>query len=83
MATAISQLADLLALSITMVFNVPSLREAVHTVRARSHRPVPVAIGGNVFSTSLDLAEGIAAELVAGDSQAFIQQLDRFFGERA
>jgi MerR family transcriptional regulator, light-induced transcriptional regulator len=73
---------DLVALSVTMVFNVPSLREAVRMVRARSGQPVPIAIGGSVFSTSLDLAEGIDVELVAGDSQAFIQQLDRFFGER-
>lgn len=78
-----SEKPDLLALSVTMLFNLRSLRETVAAVRAQLESRVPIAIGGNAFSTSLDLAEGIDADLVAGDSQAFTQQLDRFFGGRA
>lgn len=71
---------DLLALSVTMIFNIQALRQAVQAVRAKFARQIPIAIGGNAFSASLELAVGIDADLVAGDSQKFIAQLDGFFG---
>lgn len=71
---------DAVALSVTMVFNLQSLRDTVRTVRARSVQQVPIAIGGNAFGTTPELAEGIGAELVATDAQGFIATLDRFFG---
>jgi methanogenic corrinoid protein MtbC1 len=78
-----SEQPDLLALSVTMLFNIQSLRETVRTVRARSGHNVPIAIGGNAFTSSPELAEGLGAELVAADSDRFIAQLDLLFGARA
>jgi methanogenic corrinoid protein MtbC1 len=74
---------DALALSVTMVFNLPSARDTVRVVRSRSKQQVPIAIGGGAFGTTPELAEGIGADLVATDAQGFIATLDGFLGVRA
>jgi methanogenic corrinoid protein MtbC1 len=78
-----SERPDVLALSVTMLFNLPSLREVVRAVRAKGTHPALLAIGGNVFGGALDVAADLGADLIAGDAQSFLRQLDGVFGVRA
>ena len=72
---------DIVALSATMMFNLPSLREAVRAVRARS--AVPIAVGGHALADSTAADGGTGADLVARDGTTFVHGLDVFLGASA
>jgi len=75
-----SERPDVVALSMTMLFHLPSLREAVTAVRAIKQPGLLIAIGGSLFESSPSLAAGVAADLVATDAEDFISQLTSRFG---
>jgi MerR family transcriptional regulator, light-induced transcriptional regulator len=55
---------DVLALSVTMVFNVPALRRTVAEVRGRLGSHLPILVGGG----AIDELPGLVAELGVGTS---------------
>lgn len=75
---------DVLALSVTMVFNMPSLSATVQAVRKQANQRVPIAVGGHAYSgfSQSRLMSSTDADLIAADSQDFLQQLERYFGAR-
>ena len=74
---------DVLALSVTMLFHVPSLTATVRSVRAKSRHPVRIAIGGGVFNSAPQLAADIGADIVAPNAEAFVAQLSTHLGAPA
>jgi len=72
-----------LALSVTMLFHLPALKEAVRVVRAKSKYPVPIAIGGGVFDTAPELARDVGADIVASSTEEFISKLAIHLGAAA
>jgi len=74
---------DVVALSMTMLFHLSALREAVSAVRALKKSGLLVAIGGSLFETSPSLADDLGADLVAPDAAGFISQLRRKLGTPA
>lgn len=74
-----AQRPDLLVLSVTMTFNVPSLREAVRRVRAR-HPDVPIAVGGAAFSWHPGLASEVGANLEGCDADELVVKAKRLLG---
>lgn len=74
---------DVVALSMTMLFHLPALREAVSAVRALKHPQMLIAIGGSLFESTPALAADIGADVVASDAAAFISQLTQKLGASA
>jgi MerR family transcriptional regulator, light-induced transcriptional regulator len=71
---------DVVALSMTMLFHLPALRETVTAVRAMKKRGMLIAIGGSLFESSPTLSADIGADLVATDADGFIAQLSNKLG---
>jgi MerR family transcriptional regulator, light-induced transcriptional regulator len=71
---------DVVALSMTMLFHHPALRETVTAVRAMKKRGMLIAIGGSLFESSPTLSADIGADLVATDADGFIAQLSNKLG---
>jgi methanogenic corrinoid protein MtbC1 len=70
----------LLALSVTMLFNLQSLRDTVRVVRANVGATPPIAVGGHAVTESGAGAAELGIELVAHDAQSFVPQVDRLLG---
>jgi methanogenic corrinoid protein MtbC1 len=70
---------DLLVLSVTMTFNVPSLREAVRRVRG-PHPDVPIAVGGGAFSWHPGLAADVGADLESSDATELVENARGLLG---
>lgn len=66
---------DVVALSMTMLFHLPALRETVGVVRGLNRPGLLVAIGGSLFESSPELAADMQADLVATDAAGFMAQL--------
>jgi MerR family transcriptional regulator, light-induced transcriptional regulator len=71
---------DLLALSVTMLFNLQSLRETLRAVRKSGGDAVPIAVGGHAVSESGACARELGVELVATDAETFVPEVDRLLG---
>jgi methanogenic corrinoid protein MtbC1 len=69
----------LLALSVTMTFNVPSLRDAVRRIRAEAQR-VPIAVGGGACSFVTGVAGALDADVTAADAQELVDAAQRLLG---
>jgi len=68
--------ADLLALSVTMSFNAPALREAV--IRLRAEFPgLPLLVGGHALDWEPDLAESCAVETCGAGADSVIEAARR------
>jgi MerR family transcriptional regulator, light-induced transcriptional regulator len=74
---------DVIALSMTMLFHLPALREAVAAVRALNKPGLLVAIGGSLFESSPSLAADVTADLIATNAESFISQLAQKLGTPA
>lgn len=74
---------DVVALSMTMLFHLPALREAVAAVRDINNPRMLIAIGGSLFKSTPELAADIGADLVATDAEGFISQLTQKLGAPA
>jgi methanogenic corrinoid protein MtbC1 len=74
---------DVVALSMTMLFHLAALREAVGVVRGLKKPRMLIAIGGGLFESTPALAADIGADLVATDAAGFISQLTQKLGAPA
>jgi len=74
---------DVVALSMTMLFHLPALREAVVVVRGLKNPRMLIAIGGSLFESTPALAADLGADLIATDAAAFISQLNQKLGPAA
>jgi methanogenic corrinoid protein MtbC1 len=74
---------DVVALSMTMLFHLSALREAVGVVRGLKKPGTLIAIGGSLFESTPALAADIGADLVASDASDFISQLTQKLSARA
>jgi methanogenic corrinoid protein MtbC1 len=72
---------DLLALSVTMVFNLPSLRETLRRVRLH-HPQLRVAVGGHA-ATAGAAPGAFGADILAGTSDELLESIGRWLGEPA
>lgn len=73
---------DVLVLSVTMTFNVPSLRQAVQRVRAR-HPSVPIAVGGGACSWQPGLAAEVGADVEGRDATELVAKTQLLLGVAA
>lgn len=72
---------DLLALSVTMLFNIQSLRDTVHAVRQdERRRALPIAVGGHAMQETQSLPEELGVELVITDAADIVPRIDEFLG---
>jgi MerR family transcriptional regulator, light-induced transcriptional regulator len=71
---------EVLALSCAMLFNVPSLREAIGRVRARLGPRLPILVGGNALSWSPELATSLGADGFGSDALALLSETRRVLG---
>ncbi len=73
---------DLVALSVTMVFNMRSLREVLKTVRAR-HAELRIAVGGLACEHSSSSPADPNSHFINGDPVRFVERLATLFPEAA
>ncbi|MBK7865060.1 MAG: cobalamin-dependent protein [Archangiaceae bacterium] len=73
---------DLLALSVTMSFNVASARAARDRVRAEMPN-LKVALGGGAFTFSAELQAQLKSSLTAPDSESFVTATHQLWGKAA
>jgi methanogenic corrinoid protein MtbC1 len=66
----------LLALSVTMSFNVAALRAAVEAVRAR-HPQLPILVGGHAFGWEPDLARELGVETCGPEASCVVDTARR------
>ena len=71
---------DLLALSATMAFNAPALRQAVARVRAEVPPGIRVAVGGGICEWVSGIAGEVGADVTGGDATEFVAAAERLFG---
>jgi methanogenic corrinoid protein MtbC1 len=64
---------DLVALSVTMPFNIPSLRTAVAQLREQSGGKVPIAVGGYACTWARSLAAQVGADATGTDADALLE----------
>jgi MerR family transcriptional regulator, light-induced transcriptional regulator len=68
---------DLLALSVTMVFNLPSLRETLQRVRAANPR-LRIAVGGHAAMTAGGSQAAFGDGIVAGSSDELLASIGQW-----
>lgn len=74
---------DVVALSATILPNVPQLRSAIAALRQADLQPPPViAVGGRLFLDNPALAARIGADFTAADAAELVQQLEARFPGR-
>jgi methanogenic corrinoid protein MtbC1 len=71
---------DLLALSVTMIFNLPSLRETLRRVRA-AHPTLRIAVGGHAAVTASDSPSAFGDGILAGSADELLASIQRWLGE--
>ncbi len=81
-AMVYAHLPHLLVLSVTMTFNVPSLREAVRRVRARQSS-VPIAVGGGACIWQPGLAGEVGADVEGSDAAELVAKAEQLLGVAA
>jgi MerR family transcriptional regulator, light-induced transcriptional regulator len=73
---------DVLALSVTMVFNLPSLRSTLAAVRAR-FASLPIVVGGYACTRDPDVGADERTRVVKGGGPDFVRQLESMFAVAA
>ena len=73
---------DLLALSVTMEFNLPSLRTTVEKVRTATRGALPIAIGGGCAGGS-GIADELRADATGSDASETVAAARRLLGVAA
>jgi MerR family transcriptional regulator, light-induced transcriptional regulator len=71
---------DLLALSVTMAFNLSALRGAIRAIRAIHGPSLPIAVGGNACEFAPGAIEAMGAEVMAGDARQLIRSARQLLG---
>jgi methanogenic corrinoid protein MtbC1 len=73
---------DLLALSVTMSFNVGSARTLVRRVRSELSNPPPIALGGHACNWAKGLAEELEVDGCGADASELVAFAGRLLGVR-
>jgi methanogenic corrinoid protein MtbC1 len=73
---------DVLALSVTMVFNLPSLRRTVAAMRMR-FPDLPIIVGGHACRREPDIGADPNVRVVSADAQDLARQLGALFAVAA
>jgi methanogenic corrinoid protein MtbC1 len=76
-----SQPVDLIALSVTMAFNVPAVREAVRELRAATQ--VRIAVGGGACLWEEGVAHSVGADLTACSARELVERAQSLLGVKA
>jgi MerR family transcriptional regulator, light-induced transcriptional regulator len=71
---------SVLALSTTMSFNVPALRDAVRRVRAELDAKLPIIVGGHALQWSPDLMTDLGVETASADPDDVTDAVRRLTG---
>jgi methanogenic corrinoid protein MtbC1 len=71
---------DLVALSVTMTFNVPALREAVRRLRAMTGGRVPIAVGGHACTWGANIVQEVGADMTACDAAEVVREVKKLLG---
>lgn len=74
------QLPDLLVLSVTMSFNVPSLRTTVARVREHTRGALPIAVGGGACVWANNIATEVGADLTGKDATDLVARARAYLG---
>jgi MerR family transcriptional regulator, light-induced transcriptional regulator len=77
-----SEKPDVLALSVTMVFNLPSARRTIAAVRAR-FSVLPIIVGGHACRREPDVGTDRHLRVVSDDAQDLARQLGALFAAAA
>lgn len=67
-----AQKPDLVALSVAMIFNVPTLRDAVARIRAQTNHRLPIAVGGHAFTQAQSLSDDLGVNATGSDAEAMV-----------
>lgn len=71
---------DLIALSVTMAFNLQSLSDAVARIRAAVGSKVPIAIGGGAYGSLKQALSAMNADICAENSRDLITSMRGLLG---
>jgi MerR family transcriptional regulator, light-induced transcriptional regulator len=71
---------DLVALSVTMTFNMPALRIAVQDVRRAHGDSLPIIVGGNACGGQQNLAAELGANAYGSDARELVNAANQIFG---
>lgn len=71
---------DLLALSVTMSFNVPALRHAVERIRGAAGARLPILVGGHALQWSPGLCKELALTACDSDPGRVAEEARRLIG---
>lgn len=76
-----SVLADkpwMLALSVTMPFNIPAARSIIERVREATQQKLPIAVGGHACKWDNSLCAYLKADITGDDARKFVAAIDEF-----
>jgi MerR family transcriptional regulator, light-induced transcriptional regulator len=71
---------DLVALSVTMAFNMPALHAAVVRIRAAFGGRIPLAVGGGAYESTRNALESAKADICASNARELIECARRQLG---
>jgi MerR family transcriptional regulator, light-induced transcriptional regulator len=71
---------DLVALSVTMTFNMPALRAAIEEVRRATGAALPIIVGGNACADKAHLAAEVGADAYGCDARELVIAANNIFG---
>ena len=77
---AASKMPDLIALSATMAFHVPSLKKTVAHLRERFGRSIPLAVGGGALAWTPSLSTDLDVDIAARSADDLVQETRRLLG---
>ena len=78
-ALVLAERPDLIALSVTMPFNLPALRVAVARLREATNGQIPIAVGGGACVWNAALADELGANITASNADELVQAAVRVF----
>lgn len=71
---------DLVALSVTMTFNLPAARTALERIRAQTGGRIPVLIGGHALSWTPELRDQLRVPATGDDARELVAAAKRILG---
>lgn len=76
--------ADMLALSVTMIFDLPAIRDTIEAVRKREKcENLPILVGGNPFNIAPELWRSVGADGYAPDAAIALKVAEDILAIRA
>jgi methanogenic corrinoid protein MtbC1 len=76
----LSEQPHLIALSVTMPFNVPALQTAVARLRVATGGNTPIAVGGGAFRWTDEIGRELGANITANSAEELVLAASELFG---